>query len=151
MQTGNGGSPAHWDCWEDRTHHSSSRNATGACTINRPCAQKYVCKSQSCMVISGRLIVHAPVLLQLQAPRHTWAARALCQLTRSLLRVRFQIIRNARIDNVGKYQSCMVSNCRLYANRQYWQASQARYWQPLRHSSSLSHPSFCCTYGCVDI
>ena len=33
---------------------------TGACTINRPCAQQYVGKSQSCMVISGRLIVHAP-------------------------------------------------------------------------------------------
>ena len=34
---------------------------TGACTINRPCAQQYVGKYQSCMVISGRLIVHAPV------------------------------------------------------------------------------------------
>ena len=33
----------------------------GACTINRPCAQQYVGKYQSCMVISGRLIVHAPV------------------------------------------------------------------------------------------
>ena len=31
----------------------------GACTINRPCAQQYVGKYQSCMVISGRLIVHA--------------------------------------------------------------------------------------------
>ena len=39
---------------------------TGACTINRPCAQKYVVKSQSCMVTSGRLIVHAPV------QRPTW-------------------------------------------------------------------------------
>ena len=36
---------------------------TGACPYNRPCAQKYVGKSQSCMVISGRLIVHAPVAL----------------------------------------------------------------------------------------
>ena len=36
-------------------------HCTGACTINRPCAQQYVGKSQSCMVISGRLIVHAPV------------------------------------------------------------------------------------------
>ena len=35
--------------------------STGACTINRPCAQQYVGKSQLCMVISGRLIVHAPV------------------------------------------------------------------------------------------
>ena len=34
---------------------------TGACEYNRPCAQQYVGKSQSCMVISGRLIVHAPV------------------------------------------------------------------------------------------
>ena len=34
---------------------------TGACPYNRPCAQQYVGKSQSCMVISGRLIVHAPV------------------------------------------------------------------------------------------
>ena len=34
---------------------------TGACTINRPCAQQYIGKSQSCMVMSGRLIVHAPV------------------------------------------------------------------------------------------
>ena len=34
---------------------------TGACPYNRPCAQQYVGKSQSCMVISGRLIGHAPV------------------------------------------------------------------------------------------
>ena len=40
----------------------AARAATGACTINRSCAQQYVGKSQSCMVISGRLIVHAPVL-----------------------------------------------------------------------------------------
>ena len=38
-----------------------SDDSTGACTINRPCAQQYVGKAQSCMVISGRLIVHAPV------------------------------------------------------------------------------------------
>ena len=30
-------------------------------TINRPCAQQYVGKSRACMVISDRLIVHAPV------------------------------------------------------------------------------------------
>ena len=35
--------------------------ATGAWPYNRPCVQQYVGKSQSCMVISGRLIVHAPV------------------------------------------------------------------------------------------
>ena len=29
------------------------------------------------------------------------------------LRVRFHIIRNARIENVGKFQSCMVSKLRI--------------------------------------
>ena len=33
---------------------------TGACTINRPCAQQYVGKSQSSMVTSGQLFRHAP-------------------------------------------------------------------------------------------
>ena len=33
----------------------------GAWPYNWPCAQQYVGKSQSCMVISGRFIVHAPV------------------------------------------------------------------------------------------
>ena len=33
----------------------------GTWPYNRPCAQQYVGKYQSCMVISGRLIVHAPV------------------------------------------------------------------------------------------
>ena len=37
------------------------RWTTGACPYNRPCAHQYVGKSQSCMVIKGRLIVHAPV------------------------------------------------------------------------------------------
>eukprot|EP01048_Picozoa_sp_COSAG05_P035815 COSAG05_NODE_15778_length_361_cov_1.171756_1_plen_40_part_01 len=31
-----------------------------------------------------------------------------------VLRVRLHIIRNGRIENVGKSQSCMVSNGRLY-------------------------------------
>ena len=31
----------------------------------------------------------------------------------SQLRVRFHIIRNARIENVGTYQSCMVSKSRI--------------------------------------
>ena len=38
---------------------AAKSGCTGACTINRTCAQQYVGKSQSCMVISGRLIVHA--------------------------------------------------------------------------------------------
>ena len=33
--------------------------ATGACGHNRPCAQQYVGKSQSCMISNGRLIPHA--------------------------------------------------------------------------------------------
>jgi len=39
---------------------SGGSSCTGACTLNRPCAQQYVGKSQSCMVTSGRLIVRAP-------------------------------------------------------------------------------------------
>ena len=42
---------------------------TGAWPYNRPCAQQYVGKSQSCMVISGRLIGHAPVQRQRQQSR----------------------------------------------------------------------------------
>ena len=37
---------------------------TGACPYSRPCAQQYVGKSHSCMVISGRLIVHASYHMQ---------------------------------------------------------------------------------------
>ena len=44
--------------------YGDGTDPTGACTINRPFAQQYVGKSQSCMVISGRLIVHAPVQQQ---------------------------------------------------------------------------------------
>ena len=40
---------------------SDGCGSTGAWPYNRPCAQQYVGKSQSCMVISGRLIVYAPV------------------------------------------------------------------------------------------
>ena len=46
--------------WE-RKEWLKVEHVTGACTTNRTCAQQYVCKYQSCMVISGRLIVHAPV------------------------------------------------------------------------------------------
>ena len=42
---------------------------TGAWPYNRPCAQQYVGKSQSCMVISGRLIVHAFVPAPLDTQR----------------------------------------------------------------------------------
>eukprot|EP01048_Picozoa_sp_COSAG05_P008921 COSAG05_NODE_704_length_7857_cov_2.807038_4_plen_227_part_00 len=39
---------------------SATSQGTDACPYNRPCAQQYVGKSQPCMVVSGRLIVHAP-------------------------------------------------------------------------------------------
>eukprot|EP01048_Picozoa_sp_COSAG05_P007392 COSAG05_NODE_520_length_9047_cov_2.500224_8_plen_102_part_00 len=41
----------------------ANNQTTGAWQFNRPCAQTYVGKSESCMVISGRLIVHEPILL----------------------------------------------------------------------------------------
>ena len=41
--------------------HWLGETDTGACPYNRPCAQQYIGKYQSCMVISGRLIVRAPV------------------------------------------------------------------------------------------
>ena len=44
-----------------RSESTAADAYTGAWPYNRPCAQQYVGKSQSCMVISGRLIVHAPV------------------------------------------------------------------------------------------
>ena len=58
--------------WGGRTYHVLTKNCNhfcadvalrlhskGACGYNRPCAHQYVGKYQSCMVISGRLIVHA--------------------------------------------------------------------------------------------
>ena len=44
---------------EDEAAGDQVTPKSGACTITRPCAQQYVGKSQSCMVTSGRLIVHA--------------------------------------------------------------------------------------------
>ena len=46
-------------------HRRRRTQNTGACPYNRTCAPQYVGKSQSCMVISGRLIVHAPVFMKL--------------------------------------------------------------------------------------
>ena len=51
------------------------------------------------MVTSGRLFHNAPVVIE--------------GTRKSPIRVRFQIIGNACIDNVGKYQSCMVSKVRI--------------------------------------
>ena len=41
------------------------------------------------------------------------AAEAEAVAAAAVVRVRFHIIRNARIENVGKYQSCMVSKLRI--------------------------------------
>ena len=80
--------------------------ATGAWPYNRPCAHQYVGKSQSCMVISGRLIVRAPV--QPAPGAFGQQLRTGPMPDANTLRVRFQIIGNACIKNVGKSQSCMV-------------------------------------------
>ena len=85
---------------------------TGACTINRPCAQQYVGKSQSCMVIRGRLIVHAPVCNR-EGRRYTATCRLGCTRRRALVRGpphlhhRGCVMRAGTL--VGKSQSCMDS------------------------------------------
>ena len=97
-----------------------SARSSGAWPYNQPCTQQYVGKSQSCMVISDRLIVHA--LDQCWSRRARVRGRWVGGRLRSppengvcayslleRLRVRFHIIRTARIKTVGKYQSCMVS------------------------------------------
>ena len=137
---------------------------TGACGYNRPCAHQYVGKSQSCMVISGRLIVHAPVVLLYQAPYHNMTrddrygvTTAMCcvyisrdtptmyvcimphtgterhclasfvppsQRIRHSRRTSWRVgssraslyspvIRNTRLETVGKPQSCMISKVRM--------------------------------------
>ena len=100
---------------------------TGRARIN------FVVEYQSCMVSNGRLIPHAPY----SSGSSTGATTSLninrdneggssggssskataargggssgAHNSEDVLRVRFHIIRNARIENVGKYQSCMVS------------------------------------------
>ena len=42
------------------TERAPTLDASGAWQYNRPCAQEYVGKYQSCVVTSGRLIVHTP-------------------------------------------------------------------------------------------
>ena len=54
---------------------------------------------------------HAVLAINLSEQRQTIAVSYL-ELGLQL-RVRFQIIRNARIENVGTYQSCMVSKSRI--------------------------------------
>ena len=50
-------------------------SCTGACTINRPCAQQYVCKSQSCMVMLRQAIAIVTELAA-DAARASGEARA---------------------------------------------------------------------------
>ena len=80
------------------------------------------------MVISGRLIVHAPVgdggfHWGERAKATAWQSVELymeyCEDNSNL--VRFHIIRNARIENVGKSQSCMVSKLADLQTQDLWQ------------------------------
>ena len=50
---------------------------------------------------------------QAAAERKEVAVREYEEFKQREAEVRFHIIRNARIDNVGKYQSCMVSKLRV--------------------------------------
>ena len=78
----------------------------GACTLNRPCAQQYVGKSQSCMVISGRLMVHAPVDLQ-----GTSMATPLVAGTAALARQYFVEGKGTmRVELIGHFKPCMTDN-----------------------------------------
>ena len=47
-------------------------------------------------------------------------AQALGDSTQLEIRVRFHIIRNARIEKVGKSQSCMVSKLRIICKQTVW-------------------------------
>ena len=67
-----------------------------------------------------------------------------------LLRVRFHIIRNARIENVGKSQSCMVSKLRIIwkqtvllpRGRARWSQRFVRQLRPFTRSIKVRlHPS----------
>lgn len=55
----------------ERAQELDTKAAAGAWQYNQPCAQQYVDKYQSCMVISGRLISHAPVC-QEQQQQSSW-------------------------------------------------------------------------------
>ena len=52
--------------------------------------------------------------------------------------VRFHIIRNARIENVGKSQSCMVSKLRVIWKQ--GEEAAAGPWLPFEHCSELMAP-----------
>ena len=58
----------------------------------------------------GREEGHAAFYLP--PPRTLYSASASVRERRNNMQVRFQIIRNARISNVGEYQSCMVFKLR---------------------------------------
>ena len=69
------------------------------------------CAAKPKVDLLGREEGHAAFYLP--PPRTLYSASASVRERRNNMQVRFQIIRNARISNVGKYQSCMVSKCQL--------------------------------------
>ena len=56
----------------ERAQELDTKAAAGAWQYNRPCAQQCVGKYQPCMVISGRLIPHAPVCQEQQQQQSSW-------------------------------------------------------------------------------
>ena len=81
-------------------------------TIRRPAtAFDHWCRLEQVRQ-TGLLPPWAPLPLVLPSPCHDEGSTAVLHpssSSSSSLRVRFQIIGNTHIENVGKYQSCMVS------------------------------------------
>ena len=77
-----------------------------------------VCQNARARTVPQKKPVCCPHRRCLWTARPRWARRT---HERPLdLRVRFHIIRNARIENVGKSQSCMVSKLRLIWKQTVW-------------------------------
>ena len=98
---------------------------------------KNVGKYESCMVSKVPIIFKRTRTTSSQSTEkcHTFHAYArssnIYVISRSLtdrvhIRVRLHIIRNERIENVGKSQSCMVENGRLIPHASYMMCSDAR-------------------------
>ena len=77
------------------------RTATGAWQYNRPCAQQYVGKSQSCMVQDGQLIPHASYAWQFE-PVEVISATA-----DSRTHARYQL--PVHVDRVVQAHSCQTT------------------------------------------
>ena len=77
----------------------------GTCAILNPRTSLPISTARVCeWVSSSKSLVPGTMWGQQNAP---WTGRTLLPM------VRFHILRNARIENVGKYQSCMVSKLRI--------------------------------------